>query len=259
MELNRPRKVLEAKGITLGCGKPKICIPIVGENVRELLVEVDQLPNEACDIVEWRVDFLNECEQVDQVLETLSQIRNAIKDKPLIFTFRNKEEGGQRQLTDERYFSLLRAVVHSRLVEYIDVELAKAEEDVQAFITTAHKCGCYVIVSNHEFTKTPTKEIMAARLLKAIDLGADVPKLAVMPQNSADVLSLLEVTLSISEKSPVPIVTMAMGKLGALSRVSGSVFGSAMTFAAGKKPSAPGQFSAMELKRVLDVLEDERQ
>ncbi|WP_054712904.1 type I 3-dehydroquinate dehydratase, partial [Bacillus sp. JCM 19041] len=205
MKVNQSRKVLEARGVKLGCGKPKICIPIVGENLKELLSEIDQLPTEAFDIVEWRVDFLKECEQVDQVLDTLSQVRKAIKDKPLIFTFRSEEEGGQKQLTDELYVSLLRAVVQSRLVEYIDIELTKAEADVRELIATAHMCGCYVIVSNHEFAETPTKEVMTARLLRAIDLGADVPKLAVMPQNSADVLALLEVTLFISEKSPVPI------------------------------------------------------
>ena len=38
-----------------------------------------------------------------------------------------------------------------------------------------------------------------------------------------------------------PIITMAMGELGAVTRTAGALFGNAMTFASAGKASAPGQ------------------
>lgn len=83
--------------------------------------------------------------------------------------------------------------------------------------------------------------------------GADIVKLAVMPQDMEDVLKLLSVTNEFKEENPdTPVITMSMGKMGMISRLCGESFGSAITFAAHKKASAPGQ---MEMHEVADILE----
>lgn len=52
--------------------------------------------------------------------------------------------------------------------------------------------------------------------------GADIVKLAVMPQNYKDVLNLLDVTAQFREENPdTPVITMSMGSLGGISRISG--------------------------------------
>jgi len=77
----------------------------------------------------------------------------------------------------------------------------------------------------------------------------------VMPKNSTDVLTLIEATNDMKvEFADRPIVTMSMGSLGMVSRISGGVFGSAMTFGSAKQASAPGQVPINELKRILEVL-----
>ena len=82
---------------------------------------------------------------------------------------------------------------------------------------------------------------------------ADIVKLAVMPQNMEDVLKLLSVTNEFKEENPdTPVITMSMGKMGMISRLCGESFGAAVTFAAHKKASAPGQ---MEMHEVADILE----
>jgi 3-dehydroquinate dehydratase-1 len=48
---------------------------------------------------------------------------------------------------------------------------------------------------------------------------------------------------------------MAMGGLGAVSRVCGGVFGSALTFAVGAAPSAPGQMPIDDVRAALAVLQ----
>ena len=48
-----------------------------------------------------------------------------------------------------------------------------------------------MIASNHDFRKTPSKEELIARMRKMQELGADIPKIAVMPQSTEDLLTLL--------------------------------------------------------------------
>jgi 3-dehydroquinate dehydratase I len=112
-----------------------------------------------------------------------------------------------------------------------------------------------VIISNHDFEKTPPKEEIVSRLRKAQELGGDLPKIAVMPKSPADVLTLLEATTIMSEQyADRPIITMSMTGKGVISRLTGELFGSSMTFGAAKKASAPGQMDVVELRNVLRLL-----
>ena len=108
---------------------------------------------------------------------------------------------------------------------------------------------------NHDFDKTPDKEEIISRLKKMQTLNADICKIAVMPNSSQDVVVLLDATATMqTEFADRPIVTMSMGGLGVVSRLAGETFGSAMTFGAAKKASAPGQVPIAELRSVLDLL-----
>ena len=93
------------------------------------------------------------------------------------------------------------------------------------------------------------------RLCMMQDYGADIPKMAVMPRNKQDVLTLLSATLEMSEQfADRPIITMSMAGTGVVSRLTGETFGSALTFGAATKASAPGQINVNELERVLDII-----
>lgn len=86
--------------------------------------------------------------------------------------------------------------------------------------------------------------------------GADICKIAVMPRNSEDVLTLLEATRKMYENyADRPLITMSMGTLGMISRISGQVFGSAATFGSAGTASAPGQISVSELRKLLNTLQ----
>ena len=87
-------------------------------------------------------------------------------------------------------------------------------------------------------------------------MGADIVKFAVMPHCERDVLRLLDATLVMKEHHPsTPVITMAMGSLGAVSRVAGETFGSAVTFGTAGKSSAPGQIPADRLALILKSLD----
>ena len=83
----------------------------------------------------------------------------------------------------------------------------------------------------------------------------DVAKIAVMPQSEADVLTLLDATREMKEKhTDSPVITMSMGAKGVISRMTGEIFGSSLTFAMLGKASDPGQVPLEELKDILQKI-----
>jgi len=249
------KRTIKVKNITIGEGSPKICVPMVGKTVEQLVQEARLLRTIDLDIIEWRVDFFEEVEKVSKVLVALTEIRAILSEIPLVFTFRTAKEGGEKQLRQEEYKALYKAVLAARMVDIIDLELFTSEEDVKELIELAHSQQVYVIVSNHDFQKTPSKDEIISRLRKAQEIGGDLPKIAVMPNSPEDVLTLLGATLEMNEKyADRPIITMSMAGKGMISRLAGEVFGSALTFGAAKKISAPGQLPVAQLRDFLSIL-----
>ena len=140
-------------------------------------------------------------------------------------------------------------------MDLIDVEAFTGDAIVTDIITRAHAAGVKVIASNHDFHKTPEKDEIVHRLCKMQELGADIAKIAVMPTCRRDVLTLLDATLEMQEQhADRPIITMSMAGTGVVSRLTGESFGSALTFGAASKASAPGQIGVEQLKQVLDII-----
>jgi 3-dehydroquinate dehydratase I len=249
------KRNVTVRGLTIGEGTPKICVPMVGETLTELLEEASFLKTVDLDIAEWRVDFFEHVEDIKKVKEALNAIRSILHNTPLIFTFRSAKEGGEKEVTEAYYFELNKAMAESGQVDIVDIELFNDEEEIKKLVSTAHSRNVYVIISNHDFDKTPAKEEIVSRLLKAQELGGDLPKIAVMPRNTADVLTLLEATYTMYEQyADRPIITMSMAGKGVISRLAGEIFGSALTFGSAKKASAPGQVPVTELRRTLSLI-----
>lgn len=129
------------------------------------------------------------------------------------------------------------------------------EAAYQAFIREVDS-HCPVVGSYHDFDKTPSDEEMERRLMFMKEAGARIPKLAVMPKDRRDVLRLLSVTERVQEQlGDTPLITMSMGSLGCLSRVSGALTGSAVTFGCLGEGSAPGQLPVEKLRTALQILQ----
>ncbi|MEG0773546.1 type I 3-dehydroquinate dehydratase [Clostridium sp.] len=248
---------VKVKNITIGQGMPKICVPIVEVTKKEIIEEALSLSNIHVDIVEWRSDEFEHVEDIEKVKEVLNELIPALNNIPLLFTFRTSSEGGEKVMDTKAYVELNKAVIETGLIDLIDVEAFTGDEIVKDIIERAHEAGVKVIASNHDFHNTPPKEEIIYRLRKMQDLGADILKIAVMPKSKLDVLELLEATVIMSEKyCDRPIITMSMSKVGVVSRLAGEVFGSALTFGAVKKTSAPGQIGVEQLYEVLQLMHD---
>ena len=134
----------------------------------------------------------------------------------------------------------------------VDIELYSGAESAKALIALAKENDVKIIMSNHDFHTTPDATTIVNRLRMMQDLGADVVKIAVMPENKMHVVNLLAATAMMQEAyAEVPVVTMSMGKMGAISRISGQVFGSAITFASFAEASAPGQIPVDKMDEAL--------
>jgi 3-dehydroquinate dehydratase-1 len=139
----------------------------------------------------------------------------------------------------------------------VDVELACGMERTARLVKKAREQGILTVVSKHDFRKTPPVLQMVASLTAMKALGADLPKLAVMPQSPLDVLALMEASVKARERLG-PVITMSMGELGAVSRLAGELTGSCLTFGAGASASAPGQLPAAKLWEALALLHQEK-
>ncbi len=243
------------RDVKIGEGSPKICVPIVGVTKQEIINEAKTFENIPVDIVEWRVDWFEHVFQFKKVEEVLKELRETLGEIPLLFTFRTSEEGGEKAIDTKEYAELNKKAAATGYVDLVDVEAFIGDEIVKEIIEEVHKENVKVIVSNHDFDKTPNKEEIVSRLRKMQDLGADIPKIAVMPNSKKDVLVLLLATEEMASKyADRPIITMSMAGMGMVSRICGEVFGSALTFGAAKKASAPGQVGVNELEIVLQLL-----
>ena len=243
------------RGCSIGEGRPKVILPIVDRTEAAILETAAQFSTLRADCVEWRVDYFAACRDAGAVARCLQKLRVALRDKLLLVTFRTQAEGGERPLTHAEYLDFIRLVLDTDCADLIDIEFFTAGADLPALIADAHTAGAVVVCSSHDFQKTPPCAELVSRMVQMQQAGADLPKLAVMPQCRADVLELLAATAEMAEHHPeTPVITMSMGALGAVSRLAGETFGSAMTFANPGQASAPGQVSLNIVNEVLDAL-----
>ena len=229
---------VNVRKVEIGKGIPKICVPVVGIT-RDDIIDAACKAKETADLVEWRADWYEDVLDFKKTEKMMEELRETLGDIPLLFTFRTLKEGGEKEIEKSVYVKLNEMAVKT------------------GFVETAHLYGVKVIASNHDFQKTPPKEEIVSRLCFMQECGADIVKIAVMPQSKKDVLTLLLATEEmVREHAKCPVVTMSMSEVGVVSRICGEAFGSALTFGAVKKASAPGQLGAEELRMVLKILHD---
>lgn len=246
---------VQVKDVKIGEGSPKICVPLVAKTEEEFVEAARRITSIKLDVVEIRIDHFNDVENFEKVKELVKKLRDTLKEIPLLFTFRSFKEGGEKEISTEYYKELNIKMAQSGLVDLVDVELFTGDEIVKEIVSAVHEAGVKVVMSNHDFHKTPEKCEIIKRLCTMQELDADLPKIAVMPQSLTDVLTLLQATTEMKENySKTPVITMSMGGLGVISRICGETFGSALTFGAAGTASAPGQIDVTDLGNILEVL-----
>lgn len=226
----------------------KIAVPITGENIAEISKEVSSINNaiDKIDLIEWRIDYLK-----DFSLANLIECNRIVRQVkiPLILTLRSVEEGGNSIELD--YHDLLNRSIETLDFDILDVEIDKKVDEL---ITKVHQNNRCVIASHHDLKNRLDERGIIEKFKLMNDHNADIAKVAIMPKDEKDVLALIQASLVANDELDIPIVSMAMGEKGMISRIMPSHFGSVCSFGSLDKSSAPGQIKVDDLRRIINLL-----
>ncbi len=220
--------------------KPLIAVSLNDENYERNFPKVKELGG---DIIEYRIDgFKNK--EIDHIKEVIN-FGTSLGLKGIL-TIRAKWEGGIEEVPNrlDYYYQL------TPLVDFVDIELRAEEFEFQE-VKRVVKCNDKkLIVSYHDFEKTPSQEKIGEIFDQMVAKGADIAKVAFTAKSFEDVANLL----CVASKQPVPTVAIAMGEKGKISRVAGFIFNSVITYCALEKAFAPGQLTVKETVELLKKL-----
>lgn len=249
--------VIEIKGMRIGEGVPKTIVSLMGADEATPLEQARKGIEAGADCFEYRADFAADPHDAVEMVRIARVLAGALPDNPLLFTFRSESQGGRTTLDADEYVALCRAVIEDGAVDAIDVESWIGDDAVRELCMAAHDAGVAAVVSFHDFECTPPADEMVQMLERFSELGADIPKIAVMAKSARDALDLLDATERVrSAGTTGPLLTMAMGAQGSITRLAGEQFGSALTFCALEHASAPGQVDVAQARSIMQQLHE---
>ena len=217
-----------------------ICIPVIDKNIDDALKSAEEALKVA-DIVEFRVDMLENVDKED--IEKMAKY-------PSIITIRADWECGEYTGDNNKRMELYKTAIENN-VKFIDIELKEEKNKELVEFRNKINSETKIIVSYHDFDKTPSKKDLIEIVEKELKIG-DIAKFATMAQNKNDLLKIFAV-ISIYEGK---IIGIGMGEAGKLTRIIGVKLGSILTFASMEgRSSAPGQVDVVKLKKIWELLE----
>ncbi|KAL9325050.1 hypothetical protein ACSQ67_005695 [Phaseolus vulgaris] len=246
-----------------------ICVPIMGETIEKMKIDVQRAKAEGADVAEIRLDSLSNIDPY-QDLTALIQHRAL----PLLFTYRPKWEGGMYDGDENKRLDALRLAMELG-ADYIDVELQVAHAFYDSIRgKTFNKTK--VIVSSHNYQLTPSIEDLGNLVARIQATGADIVKIATTATDITDVARMFQIMVhsqsmvkrklmgnSVEEgrtnmssgyiyeeiRTEVPFIGLVMGDRGLISRILCAKFGGYLTFGTLESGvvSAPGQPTLQDL------------
>ena len=234
---------------------PLICAPLVGAEPDALIAEAAAARAARADIVEWRVDYFREIGNLQGVIQTGRAVRRALPGVPLLFTRRSVSEGGQPvSIGEGQIVELYEAMCAEGIADLVDFEMSSSRAGMAAVREASRRHGVALVCSFHDFERTPPLAELSTQFRRAEQLGGDVAKVSVMARGPEDTLTLLAATHQASRELAPALIGVSMGPHGALSRIAGFTFGSALTFGVAAASSAPGQMPIGELRAAIELL-----
>ncbi|HEW2915235.1 TPA: type I 3-dehydroquinate dehydratase [Streptococcus pneumoniae] len=198
------------------------------------------------DIIEWRADYLPK----EAILQVAPAIFEKFAGRELVFTLRTRSEGGEIDLSPEEYIHLIKEVAQFYQPDYIDFEYYSYKDVFEEMLDFPN-----LVLSYHNFQETP--ENMMEILSELTILNPKLVKVAVMAHTEQDVLDLMNYTRGFKTLNPEQeYVTISMGKVGKVSRITADVIGSSWSFASLDEVSAPGQISLASMKKIREILDE---
>ncbi|MDE1844714.1 MAG: type I 3-dehydroquinate dehydratase [Thaumarchaeota archaeon] len=219
----------------------KVCVTIAASNPTKVSSELKRALAKS-DYAELRLDFL----KPSQIPFCLTLVRKHLKR--CVCTLRPTTEGGKFSGNENERVSILKLI--SEFEPYLlDVEyntLKKNKELVRYLKSTKTR----ILVSWHDFTKTPNEHILRSMFKKMSRFSNNV-KIVTTAKTISDTIRIL--SLYKIHARNVNLISFAMGDYGRMSRILCTKLGSPYTYVSLGKPVAPGQFSLKEMKSILSL------
>ena len=224
----------------------KLIVSVMPRSIEEAQA-IDVLRYQDADIIEWRADFLPK----EAILQVAPAIFEKFAGRELVFTLRTRAEGGQIELSSEEYVQMIKEVAQLYQPDYIDFEYFNYKDVFNQMLDFPN-----LVLSYHNFQETP--ENLMEILSELTSLNPKIVKIAVMAHTEQDVLDLMNFTRGFKTLNPEQeYVTISMGKVGKVSRITSDVTGSSWSFASLDEASAPGQISLSSMKKIREILNED--
>jgi 3-dehydroquinate dehydratase-1/3-dehydroquinate dehydratase/shikimate dehydrogenase len=224
--------------------KALICVSIGQKSIKKALaVALNVEP--VADVIEIRLDTL-----------TTPEIISFTKalDKPLLFTHRPVWEGGLYAGGEAERIDLLSdAITHG--AAFIDLELRASEESFARIKAALAGRNTRLVVSNHNFESTPSREDLLTVLREMKKRRADIGKIVTTAHDYLDVLNVLQLQKDAAELD-LPLIAFCMGRAGVISRFATVELAGFMTYCAPseQEATAPGQISVQVMRDMMKSL-----
>lgn len=212
---------------------------------RASLAAALRLASGRVDFLEVRVDAFAEEREAARLEKSLSRL-----PAPLIVTVRHPLEGGAGCLGVAR-----RRALFQRFLPYaslVDVELRSAQA-LGDVLSAARTRGRGVILSHHDFRRTPSLARLQTLRGKAARAGCSIFKVAAMANTPHDAARLLDFLTHRGSGQP-SLAVMGMGAYGKMSRLALGNAGSVLNYGYLDRPQVSGQWPAVLLKERLREL-----
>lgn len=228
----------------------KICtsIPVINSYTDDkdiLKNKITEAFNKGSDLVELRFDFLSTFNNIDTLLNSISEFNHRS-----VFTLRTKNEGGMFEMSEFKRIEILKKLTEIQPL-FVDIEYNLILEN-EDFADWLDNNNIRIIASWHDFSKTPSREFLID-LIDNMRIFSNFIKVVTTAKNIEDSITMLELYDSIDTQ--VNLIAFAMGEYGILSRVLGPIitdipFG----YATLDKPLAPGQLTLTHIKSINKLL-----
>lgn len=215
---------------------PKVIIPLKPRSVAEAKKLITRAEKSA-DILEIWLDGI-----ADLNSEKVSTIVKATK-KPLILNLKDAKEKGSFRGNSLARFQLLT----KSKAAYVDLPLSFSPQLIQRFRRENPKTK--LILSFHDFQKTPAIQQLRKLAKQAIQRKADVVKLVGFARNYSDNLPILQISYELAAAKKT-FLTIAMREKGEITRIITPLLGGLGMFALldVKNKTAAGQLPVAVLK-----------
>jgi len=223
-------------------GSPRICVVITAKNTGEAIKRIPEVVAQGPDLIEVRFDYMESPGDPGDIREATGL--------PLIATNRRRDQGGYSRMNEqERVATILDAVEAG--FEYADLELNT--QDLEELGSRLKELGGRLVVSYHDFQKTPPVNELQETMNRMVESQADICKIIGTARSPRDSLVYMNLYGSRGENG---LVSFGMGRDGILSRVLAPLIGGEFTYASSHAggESAPGQLTLAEMREIYRLM-----